>query len=47
MLMLHEAQSEDEDNNVKMVLESTGGQGDKLKKDTQIIKNIAKAVIIE
>jgi hypothetical protein len=47
MLMLHEAQSEDEDINVKMVLESTGGQGDKSKKDTQIIKNIAKAVIIE
>ena len=47
IMMLHQAHdTEDVDNSVKMVSEATGG-GDKTKKDDQIIKNIAKAVVLD
>ena len=48
IMMLHQAHdTQDVDNNVKMVSEATGGGGDKTKKDDQIIKNIAKAVVLD
>lgn len=48
IMMLHQAHdTQDVDNSVKMVSEATGGGGDKTKKDDQIIKNIAKAVVLD
>ena len=47
IMMLHQAHdTEDVDNSVKMVSEATGGGGDKTKKDDQIIKNIAKKLVL-
>ena len=47
IMMLHQAHdTQDADNNVK-IWGWPGGGGDKTKKDDQIIKNIAKAVVLD